>query len=82
MPQLLSRGLRRDGRFRLDPERDLLFFYARDDMDALPLLSEWFPAGRQMEIRVQPAHKSFYIFRAPGLGADGLQRFLEENAPA
>ncbi|MCY3798690.1 MAG: glycosyltransferase family 39 protein [Chloroflexi bacterium] len=82
VPQLLSRGLRRDGRFRLDPERDLLFFYARDDMDALPLLSEWFPAGRQMEIRVQPAHKSFYIFRAPGLGADGLQRFLEENAPA
>ena len=82
VPKLLSRGLRRDGQFRLDPERDLLFFYARDNADALPLLSEWFPAGRQMEINVQPAHKSFYIFRAPGLGADGLQQFIEENAPA
>lgn len=82
VPKLLSRGLRRGGQFRLDPERDLLFFYARDNADALPLLSEWFPTGRQMEIRVQPAHKSFYIFRAPGLGADGLQRFLEENAQA
>ncbi len=82
VPKLLSRGLRRDGQFRLDPERDLLFFYARDNGDALPLLSEWFPAGRQMEIKAQPAHKSFYIFRAPALGADGLQQFLEENAQA
>lgn len=82
VPQMLSRGLRRESQFRLDPERDLLFFYARDNADALPLLREWFPNGRQMEISVQPAHKSFYIFRTPGLGADGLQRFLAENSPA
>lgn len=82
VPTLLSRGLRRESQFRLDPERDLLFFYARDNADALPLLREWFPMGRQLEIRVQPAHKSFYIFRAPGLGAQGMRRFLEENAPA
>jgi hypothetical protein len=80
VPQLLSRGLRREGQFRLEPERDLLFFYARDNMDALPRLATWFPAGRQLEIRVQPAHKSFYIFRAPGLGADGLKQFLEDHA--
>lgn len=82
VPHLLSRGLRRDGQFRLDPKRDLLFFYARDNMEALPLLKEWFPTGRQIEIQVQPAHKSFFVFRAPTLGADGLQRFLEDNAQA
>ena len=82
VPQMLSRGLRRESQFRLDPERDLLFFFARENADALPLLSKWFPTGRHMEIQVQPTHKSFYIFRAPGLGADGLQRFLEESSPA
>jgi len=79
LPQMMARGLWREEAFRLDPERDLLFFYSRQNTEALPLLSRWFPTGRQMEIRIQPAQKSFYIFRAPALGADGLQRFLDEN---
>ncbi|MCY3915997.1 MAG: glycosyltransferase family 39 protein [Chloroflexi bacterium] len=79
VPQLLYSGLRREAKFRLQPERDLLFFYARHNERALQLLSEWFPNGRQMEIEVQPLHKSFYIYRAPALGADGLLRFLDEN---
>ena len=79
VPQLIHRGTQREAKFRLQPERDLLFFYAPDNADALPLLSEWFPNGRQMQIEVQPAHKSFFIYRAPALGVDGLRRFLEEN---
>ncbi len=79
LPQMLERGLWREGEFRLLPERDLLFFYSRGNEDAPILLSEWFPNGRLMEITVQPAHKSFFIYRAPALGAQGLRRFLDEN---
>lgn len=82
LPQLLERGLWREGKFRLQPERDLLFFYSRGNEDALPLLSAWFPNGRPMEIAVQPAHNSFFIYRAPALGAQGLRRFLDERLPA
>ena len=80
VPQLMERGLRREELYRLDPERDLLFFYSRQNEAAPQLLTEWFPNGRQMEVEVQPSHKSFYIYRAPAMGADGLQRFLDENA--
>ena len=79
VPQLLERGLRREAKFRLQPERDLLFFYSRQNDDALPLLAEWFPDGRQMEIPIEPMFKSFYIYRAPALGVDSLRRFLSEN---
>ncbi|MCY3834209.1 MAG: glycosyltransferase family 39 protein [Chloroflexi bacterium] len=78
-PQLLDRGLWREAKFRLQPERDLLFFYARQNDYAPALLAEWFPNGRQVEIPVEPIYKSFYIYRAPALGADGLRRFLDAN---
>ncbi len=78
-PQLIERGLRREAPYRLDPERDLLFFYARQNLEALELLSDWFPNGRQLLVDVEPQQKSFYVFRAPALGAAGLQQFLDEN---
>ena len=65
---MIERGLFRDDPFRLDPERDLLFFYANHNELARQLLSEWFPNGRQMAIEVQPIHKSFYHLSRAGLG--------------
>ena len=79
VPQLLDRGTRREAKFRLQPERDLLFFFAPHNEPALELLSEWFPQGRQLLVEVEPANQSFYIYRAPALGVDGLRRFLDEN---
>ena len=79
LPSLLEAGLWREPEFRLNPERDLLFFTARQNDAAQSMLREWFPNGRQTLFEVQPARKSFYIFRAPALGAAGLARFLEEN---
>ena len=79
LPQMLARGLRREEKYRLNPERDLLFFYSRQNEDAPSLLAEWFPRGRSMEIEIQPAPKSFFIYRVPALGADGLHQFLDKN---
>ena len=82
VPRMIEQGLRRAAPNQLNPERDLLFFYALENPQALEPLSEWFPGGRQMRIDVEPGNKSFYIFRAPALGAENLQRFLDENRPA
>ena len=79
VPQMIERGLFRDEPFRLNPERDLLFFYSRQNVRAQTLLSEWFPKGRQLLVEVEPTHKAFHIFRAPALGVDGLRRFIDEN---
>lgn len=78
--QYIRNGLRRTDEYQLQPERDLLFFFAPRNEAAPPLLREWFPAGRQLEIRQEPADKSFFVYRVPALGADGLQTFLAANS--
>ena len=79
LSQYLRNGLRRSDQYQLQPERDLLFFFAPRNEAALPLLRQWFPAGRQVEITQEPAEKSFFVYRVPALGADGLQEFLAAN---
>lgn len=79
LPQYLSEAMQRTDEYRLQPDKDLLFFFAPRNREAPPLLSEWFPAGRQLEIRQEPAEKTFFIYRVPALGATGLLRFLAES---
>ena len=79
MAQYIRKGLRRTDEYQLQPERDLLFFYAPRNEAAAPLLRQWFPAGRQMEVRQEPAEKTFFIYRVPAMGEDGLQNFLAAN---
>lgn len=80
LPQYISNGLWRNDEFRLQAERDLLFFFNPRNDAAPPLLRQWFPAGRQVEIRQEPAQKTFFIYRVPALGEDGLQDFLAANS--
>lgn len=79
LPQYIQHGLRRSDEYPLQPDRDLLFFFAPRNEAAPPLLRQWFPAGRQLEIRQEPAEKTFFIYRVPALGEDGLQTFLAAN---
>ena len=79
LPQYIDEGLRRWDEYRLNPDRDLLFFFAPWNQQALPLLREWFPEGRPLEIRQEPAEKTFFIYRVPALGEEGLHTFLAEN---
>ena len=80
LPQYLSYGLWRNDEYRLQAERDLLFFFNPRNEAAPSLLRQWFPAGRQVEIRQEPAQKTFFIYRVPALGVDGLQAFLAANS--
>ncbi len=79
IPNLMNRGLYRQRDYRLDPERDLLFFFPNYADDALAQLKEWFPRGRELAIQTElPAH-SFFIYRVPALGEAGVKAFLEDN---
>ena len=79
LPAFLERGLGREIAFRLDPERDLLFFYAKGNSSADAQIREWFPEGRSLEIEAHQPGRNFYVYRVPALGAVGLQEFIHEN---
>ncbi len=80
VPEFLSRALARKDDLRLDPDRDLLFFYSQDNREAPILLSEWFPQGRPLKHDLELESKSFYTYRVPALGWEGLLEFLDANA--
>ncbi len=80
LPLLLRDAAQRSGDFRLQPERDLLFFYAPHDDEALPQLREWFPQGKPLMLEVEPSDRSFFIYRVPALGEAGLANFIESNS--
>ena len=79
LPQYIQYGLLREDEYQLQAERDLLFFFNPGDGEAPTRLRQWFPHGRQLEIRQEPADKSFTIYRVPALGEAGLQTFLAAN---
>jgi hypothetical protein len=68
-----------ENKYRLDPEKDLLFFYNRNDEAAGLQLTEWFPTGRSALIDSYQRGDDYMLFRVPALGVEGLRRFLEDN---
>ena len=64
---------------RLDPTKDLLFFYSPDDLSAQEWLEENFPQGSsETVITYQPAHP-FNLYRVPAIGQDAFTAFLRQH---
>lgn len=80
LPESIRGALDRRDDLRLDPNRDLLFFYSKDNQEAPLQLSNWFPLGRPFRHDLELESKSFYTYRVPALGIEALDRFLETNA--
>ncbi|MCU0499928.1 MAG: glycosyltransferase family 39 protein [Anaerolineae bacterium] len=81
------------GRYPLDPERDLLIFYHREDLQAEELLQLWFPEGRStlIEVFLPPLEdqtlpglarpdENFKIYRVPALGSERFAAFIQQYA--
>ncbi len=79
IPQFIRRAMDRAD-FRLDPERDLLFFYHPGQEEALPQLQEWFPLGRVLTIELDSQGRTVSTYRVLALGAEGMQSFLQAHA--
>lgn len=79
------------GRYPLDPDRDLLIFYHREDLEAEQLLTLWFPEGRStlIEVFLTPLEeqntegfarpdKNFKLYRVPALGSERFAAFIQQ----
>lgn len=82
VPMFLYEAWLRQGVYRFDPDRDILFFYSTQDADAERLLQEWFPDGRVQ--RIVPdvpaqAEDAFLIYTVPAMGVDAFLTFLSEQ---
>ncbi len=80
LPHYLRSASERHDHLRLNPDRDLLFFYSQDDQAAPSVLSHWFPQGRPQRHNLEFDWKSFYSYRVPALGSAGLAEFLNQFA--
>lgn len=66
-----------DNRYRLDPERDLLFFYNPRDTETADLLSVWFREGRAVRYPSYQLGDDFMFYRVPALGVEGMEAFTD-----
>ncbi len=64
-----------DNLYRMNPERDLLFFYNQNDVDTDEYLHGLFPEGRSILYDSYQENDDYFIFRAPALTLDGMIRF-------
>ena len=79
-PRFLDDARQRTDRFKLNPDRDLLFFYSPDD-EATPLqLRQWFPSGYEQRIQSSHPDDSYLLYRVPFLGEAGLEAFLSSHS--
>ena len=79
-PRFLDNARQRTDRFKLNPDRDLLFFYSPYD-EAAPLqLRQWFPSGYEQKIQSYHPDDSYLLYRVPFLGEAGLEAFLGSHS--
>ncbi len=61
--------------YRLDPDKDLIFFYHPDAVDTATALEKWFPDGVSQRITTYKPGGDYMVYRVPKLGVSGLQAF-------
>ncbi len=67
--------------FRLDPEKDLLFYLAPEDDNSLVLLEQHFPAGRMTLRQSYQWDDQYRLYRVPALGEELFLTWLAGNLP-
>jgi len=79
VPRFLSdAALRSNIRYRLDPQKDLLFFYAVPDLETSAALKAWFPQGHERQVVTYQEGDDFMQYRVPALGDEGFAEFVQQ----
>jgi hypothetical protein len=81
-PRFMYQATQRSNRYRLDPDRDLLFFYSLRDLGTDTQLMKWFPTGYSQLITSDKPGGDFMIYRVPHLGTQGLIDFAVRTGAA
>ena len=69
----------RDDAFRLNPEKDLLFFLAAEDDETLALLETDFPQGRVTLRQSYQPDDQYRLYRVPAMGTEAFLTWVAEN---
>lgn len=78
LPDWLENGLMREDDYRLDPNRDLLFLLAPEDVETADWLQMLFPQGHRQMIQTYQPEESFQTFRVPAPGEAALNAAIEQ----
>jgi hypothetical protein len=78
-PGFLYLASQKSDKYRLDPEKDLLFFYSLDDAETERQLQEWFPEGYATEFQSYQPEDNFKLYRVPALGQEEFISFLVQT---
>ncbi|MBK9123422.1 MAG: hypothetical protein IPM16_09930 [Chloroflexi bacterium] len=84
VPARIQDAALREGKFKLDPSRDLMFMYAVEDTGTTMLLERWFPEGRDRIVNTRQDtpwlnNEQYRVFRVPALGVEGLEAFVRSQ---
>ena len=72
MPGFLAAALAREGPYRLNADRGLLFLLTTEDTESLDMLRRHFPDGQLQHRRHELARHEFLLYRVPAPGIDRL----------
>ena len=78
LPDWLENGLQRGDDYQLDPNRDLLFLLAPEDIETADWLQMLFPQGYRQVIQTYQPEESFQTFRVPAPGEAALNAAIEQ----
>lgn len=80
VPGFLAAALAREGPYRLDPNRELLFFLIPADEESLNMLRQRFPEGQLQHRRSELERHEFLLYRVAAPGIEHLQQVAGEKA--
>ncbi len=79
IPYFLGRALKREGAYRLDPDRGLLFLLSPEDELAVTRLRAWFPNGQLQLRRSELARHEFLLYQVASAGEATLRQLVDEG---
>lgn len=82
VPRFLYLLSQTGGRYRFDPDKDILFFYSIEDIKSERRLQELFPTGYWQIVYSAKPRDDFKIFRVPALGREAFIDFVVRNGAA
>lgn len=80
IPSALNIAMGRTDDFKLDPDRDLLFFYNTIDKETTAKLHDWFPEGHEVFHQSYMEDEAYMTYRVPALGKTQLVQFIMQNS--
>ena len=78
LKEFLRIAAQRTDAYQLDPDRDLMFFFATEDENTQAILAQHFPQGRTVIRQSYQPDDTYNLYLVPALGADGFLRWLME----